>query len=437
MGGDLNLKKSWHVNLMSNQRKVYEARQTAIAERKKTEERRRELEEERAMKELQDISGQARTGLEWMYQGAAGESGGASSSMANEAYLLGKSRVDKLILKEKGEEIKSNAQLLGSSAASGPAINARTIASNMALDPLTLIEKQKAEMMEREIEKRIRQQQLKDEREKKHSRKDKHDNRERHRRSHRNYRDRRDESEDRYRSSRRDRRDESDEDRYRNRRRRDYDDDSSEEHYRAKRRRDDYNSDEDRRNKRSRRDYYDDSDEDRYRRRSKRKYDSDSGEDRYRRRSRRDFDDDDKDRSFRRRSRSPRASQTVRNDSDYDSRDRRRRSPSPRRSSKHSYNDDKRDERKARSPPPKKQYDDDRDAARAAKLAAMQANATALEEDRNKRLKEMEARDAREKAVEDEKREKDGGMFKAGLHKQTTNITLEGRSKGRGEAVDS
>ena len=46
-------------------------------------------------------------------------------------------------------------------------------------------------------------------------------------------------------------------------------------------------------------------------------------------------------------------------------------------------------------------------------------------------MKDIDARDAREKATEDEKREKDQGMFKAGLHKQTANFGLEGRLKGR------
>jgi N-terminal domain of CBF1 interacting co-repressor CIR len=32
MGGDLNVKKSWHTGLISNQRKVWEAEQQALGE---------------------------------------------------------------------------------------------------------------------------------------------------------------------------------------------------------------------------------------------------------------------------------------------------------------------------------------------------------------------------------------------------------------------
>lgn len=38
-GNDLNLKKSWHPQLMTNQRRVYEAEQAALQERKLTEAR--------------------------------------------------------------------------------------------------------------------------------------------------------------------------------------------------------------------------------------------------------------------------------------------------------------------------------------------------------------------------------------------------------------
>src|ERR1700761_3215807 len=99
MGGDLNLKKSWHVSLMSNQRKVWEAEKTALDERKKVEQLRREREEERAIEELQRLqeasgnSGSRPTinpKIAWMYQGASGTNGVTEEQ---EGYLLGKRRV--------------------------------------------------------------------------------------------------------------------------------------------------------------------------------------------------------------------------------------------------------------------------------------------------------------------------------------------------------
>jgi hypothetical protein len=80
---------------------------------------------------------------------------------------------------------------------------------------------------------------------------------------------------------------------------------------------------------------------------------------------------------------------------------------------------------------------EDEEAIRAAKLAAMQSNATALEEDRNKRLAEMEARDTREKAAEDQRREMDGGRFKSSLQKQAADAGLEARLRGRRSEVVS
>ena len=53
MGGDLNLKKSWHPSLLSNQKRVHEAEQKALEERKRTQERVKELQHERQIEELQ------------------------------------------------------------------------------------------------------------------------------------------------------------------------------------------------------------------------------------------------------------------------------------------------------------------------------------------------------------------------------------------------
>lgn len=55
MGGDLNLKKSWHPVLMSNQKRVWAEEKKALDERKKTEQVLKERAEERALLELEQL----------------------------------------------------------------------------------------------------------------------------------------------------------------------------------------------------------------------------------------------------------------------------------------------------------------------------------------------------------------------------------------------
>ncbi|KFY39191.1 hypothetical protein V495_06086 [Pseudogymnoascus sp. VKM F-4514 (FW-929)] len=100
MGGDLNLKKSWHPVLMSNQKKVWEEEKKALDERKKTELRIKELKEERAKEEIQqklEAAGSRKRvdRVDWMYQGPSNGQSGTTEEM--EGYLLGKRRIDTLI----------------------------------------------------------------------------------------------------------------------------------------------------------------------------------------------------------------------------------------------------------------------------------------------------------------------------------------------------
>ena len=100
MGGDLNLKKSFHPGLMRNQRRVYDEEQRALDERKRTQQRINELKEERAkedvQRQLEAAGGQKRVDrVDWMYQGPTdGQSG---TTEEREAYLLGKRRIDGLL----------------------------------------------------------------------------------------------------------------------------------------------------------------------------------------------------------------------------------------------------------------------------------------------------------------------------------------------------
>lgn len=102
----MNLKKSWHPNLLSNQKKVWEEERKALDERKKTEQRVKELKEERAKEEIQrqlEAAGEKKRldRVDWMYQGPSSGQNGTTEEM--EGYLLGKRRIDGLI---KGNEHK-------------------------------------------------------------------------------------------------------------------------------------------------------------------------------------------------------------------------------------------------------------------------------------------------------------------------------------------
>ena len=105
-GGDLNLKKSWHPVLMSNQRRVWEEEKKALDERKRIEQMMKERQEERNIQEIQEMQ-EAAGGtkraqrVEWMYSGPSAGQAGTTEEM--EGYLLGKRRIDGLI---KGTENK-------------------------------------------------------------------------------------------------------------------------------------------------------------------------------------------------------------------------------------------------------------------------------------------------------------------------------------------
>jgi Pre-mRNA splicing factor/N-terminal domain of CBF1 interacting co-repressor CIR len=144
MGGDLNLKKSWHTGLLSNQRRVWEAEQQAISERKKIEQVRREREEERQIEEIAKLaeahgSTKRRQRVEWMYGGPT--VGGSGTVEEQEAYLLGKRRVDNLLKKDDVRDVEK--------AVATPVDSARDISAKVALDPLLLIEKQRQETLEK------------------------------------------------------------------------------------------------------------------------------------------------------------------------------------------------------------------------------------------------------------------------------------------------
>lgn len=58
-GGDLNLKKSWHTQKISNIEKVWKLEQKVIEEQKRNEQRQKELKEERERAELMRLQEEA------------------------------------------------------------------------------------------------------------------------------------------------------------------------------------------------------------------------------------------------------------------------------------------------------------------------------------------------------------------------------------------
>ena len=140
-GGDLNLKKSWHPVLMSNQRRVWEEEKKALEERKRIEQMMKERQEERNIQEIQEMQ-EAAGGtkraqrVEWMYSGPSAGQTGTTEEM--EGYLLGKRRIDGLL---KGTENKKleKASTEDSFMALQNANTVRDTAAKIREDPLLAI----------------------------------------------------------------------------------------------------------------------------------------------------------------------------------------------------------------------------------------------------------------------------------------------------------
>ncbi|GAA5941660.1 U2-type spliceosomal complex subunit CWC25 [Sporobolomyces koalae] len=147
-GGDLNMKKSWHTGTFHNQERVWKKEQEALAERKKVQQLQKELEQERAVQELQRLQAEAGGGkreerVEWLY--AAPAEGNGPNAEELEAYLLGKKRVDKL-LKGNEEKLMADSNTAnapgGTFTASTTANTARDTAAKIREDPLLAIKRQ-------------------------------------------------------------------------------------------------------------------------------------------------------------------------------------------------------------------------------------------------------------------------------------------------------
>lgn len=369
---------------MTNQRRVYDAEQAALQERKSTEARieeiRRERQIEETQKQLEAAGGPKRVNrVEWMYQGP---NDGGRDEYSSEAFLLGKRRIDSIL---RGDDAKKVEKTAGPEAG-GPVpviASARDTAAKIREDPLVAIKRQEQEAYQAMMKDPSKRRQLLAQMgiaEEKPA-KDKE-------RKHRSHRHR----------SHRHRDDDGD------RRRSDY---SRERSYSPKRRYDD--SDYERERKRRRRS------DSRDRARDRRRYDSDARR-------------DQRDGSRKERSRSP----VRRHDSDerrerHDDR-RRERSWSPVR--RYDSRDRRRpDGRAGRAP-----LTDDTE-ERARKLAAMQDAATDLDKVREERLAALAEKEQTERKADDEARAKSqkygGRDFANRLHNSAGNESLADRI-GRG-----
>ncbi|KAL8853434.1 MAG: hypothetical protein Q9221_001751 [Calogaya cf. arnoldii] len=144
MGGDLNLKKSWHPVLMTNQRRVWEEEKKALDERKRIEQMMKERQEERQIQELQEMQeaagGKKRLNrVDWMYAGPSAGQAGTTEEM--EGYLLGKRRIDGLLKGTENQKLEKEASQ-ESFMALQKANTVRDTASKIREDPMLAIKKQ-------------------------------------------------------------------------------------------------------------------------------------------------------------------------------------------------------------------------------------------------------------------------------------------------------
>ncbi|OJJ81226.1 U2-type spliceosomal complex subunit CWC25 [Aspergillus glaucus CBS 516.65] len=435
-GGDLNLKKSWHPSLLRNQERVWSEEQKALEERKRIDQLRRERDEERQIQDLQRLqedSGQVRQTqrVDWMYQAPSGATGHVAEEM--EGYLLGKRRIDSVLLK--GEETKKLERGADFAPAAGPGagagavapVNSRDMMTKVMADPLFEVKKREQAAYEAAVKESARKgKKVVDggsggDRQPEKGRERERDRDRGHRHRSRRY---------------------SDEDSHRHRTRRHRSRSSSPDHRRSYRSRKDD------------RDYRDDRD-----RRDRDRRDRDRREDRGRGRSRDERDRRDRDRraSSRHRDHDDRYHDRPRRDS-YSRRSpsRRDRRPSPdgRDSESNGYRkprdydnrprDSYRRDRNSNRPQPnghangqannaksKEQQDEERQR----KLAEMQSNASDLETTRRKRIDEVTAMEERQRE-EDEKNRTEKGRFVGQLHRQLQEDSLDQRiQRSRGGLI--
>uniref|UniRef100_L2GA03 Pre-mRNA-splicing factor cwc25 n=1 Tax=Colletotrichum fructicola (strain Nara gc5) TaxID=1213859 RepID=L2GA03_COLFN len=408
MGGDLNLKKSFHPSLLKNQAKVWEEEKKALEERKKTQQRINELKEERAREELQkklEAAGHTKKvdRVEFLYSGPT--DGQTGTTEERESYLLGKRRIDNLL---KGTEHKNLEKQAGQESfmALQTANTARDTAAKVREDPLLAIKRQEQAAYEAMMNDPIKRRQLlasmgieDQQKDKSKKREDRH---ERHKRRHHRRRD-----------------DDSEDDRRHKRRR-----SQPRSRSRSPRRRQGDSDDEDRRERRHRR-----SDE----------AATDEGDPRGRdrlaavtqaRKTTTRGETEESVVTIVREGANP-LSQTKTVPGDRKGEASESRDPRPYDSRRFDRNRDTRGDGRANG----KADDSAADEERARKLAAMQAAASDLDTDRDRRLAALEAQEKAAREADNQAREKSSKygdrQFVNGLHRKAGNLGLAERL-GRG-----
>lgn len=366
---------------------------------------------------LQEASGKAKqhSRVDWMYQAPSGETGHYSEEM--EGYLLGKRRIDGVLLKKDPDtkKLEKGSEVVGNGSAAGPSIvSARDTMSKVMADPLLEVKKREQAAYEAMVKETLRRK----EREKERGDRDRGKDRDRRHRTHDSKRrrysddagDERRERHHRRSSPRRHRsRSPASPDRSSRRHRSDRDRERRDDEYRPDNR--DRRSDENR----SRRD-------DRDRGRDRRDYHDkrDSHSSRHQDRE----DRGGRDRSPSRNSRSPRPS-SDRKERPAADEDRSRDFP------RREYNNRRDSARGAMGPPstrtPTNKPDPkELEEERRRKLAEMQYNATEIESERRRRLAEISAKEEEQREADDRQRS-DRGRFMSDVNKRVQEDTLDER----------
>ncbi|KAF9885689.1 RNA-splicing factor [Aspergillus nanangensis] len=419
MGGDLNLKKSWHPSLLRNQERVWSEEKRALEERKRIDQLRRERDEERQIQELQRLQeesgkGRQQARVDWMYSAPSTATGHHSEEM--EGYLLGKRRIDGILLKnDESKKLGKGAEFAGAQAAAPqiPVVNARDTMTKVLADPLLEIKRREQAAYETMVKEAARRGQVAVEGEARKEGRDR--DRERDRRSSRN------EDDSRRRHHRHSRS-------HRHRSRSRSPGESS-----HRRRREENNSQQPRED-RDRRDHRDrdrrERDRGRDERDSRHQHDS-NRRSRYR-------DEERHERPARRDSRSP-SSPPHRQAESHRSEDRRNgQYEQQHRRDRDHRNRDRRDGRgagAARNDRPREQragpgnHDQktqDLEADRQRRLAEMMSNANDMEDTRRQHIADVTQMEEKQ-LVEDEKNRSERGRFVSGLHKQLQEDSLDDR----------
>lgn len=162
------MKKSWHPLLRKNLERVWQEENRARDERKRIEQKRKEIAEERQLQELQRLQesqgGKPRQErMDWMY--AAPSSGGQGTSESTEQYLLGKKTVDQLLKGDETDKLKRGAE--AGFIATQNANSAVDTRNKILNDPLLAIKKQEQRQFEELMKNPLRLKQIRREMEKK------------------------------------------------------------------------------------------------------------------------------------------------------------------------------------------------------------------------------------------------------------------------------